>query len=256
MTSRGSAGAEQATVGDAGTRMSTNASHDGPRGAALAARPRPHVVAARRRHPAAGRRSSGCSRSRSTIVMPVITAGGHRRRGLAGRRLAAARRPAARARGRAADARRDRRSASGWSLLIVGGITSETAGLSGHLIDAQNTIEGWLQDLGIDPSTAENAKDTASASAQRGLQRCSTASSRDSRSSPRWSSSSSLTALSLFFLLKDGPTIRRWAERHLGVPRRWRTRSPSASLASLRGYFLGVTIVAAVQRGRGRRRAR
>ena len=28
----------------------------------------------------------------------------------------------------------------------------------------------------------------------------------------------SFTALSLFFLLKDGPLIRAWAERHMGVP--------------------------------------
>ena len=27
-----------------------------------------------------------------------------------------------------------------------------------------------------------------------------------------------MTVLSLFFLLKDGPTIRRWAEEHMGVP--------------------------------------
>ena len=52
----------------------------------------------------------------------------------------------------------------GMVLLIVGGITNETSGLSGQLNDAKNTIEGWLKDLGIDPSTAKNAKDSASSS--------------------------------------------------------------------------------------------
>ena len=53
-----------------------------------------------------------------------------------------------------------------------------------------------------------------------------------------------LTVLSLFFLLKDGPTIRRWAERHLGVPEPVARISTDRVLGSLRGYFLGVTIVA------------
>ena len=35
----------------------------------------------------------------------------------------------------------------------------------------------------------------------------------------------SLAALSLFFLLRDGPTMRGWVDRHLGVPQTWRRRS-------------------------------
>src|SRR4029450_5560906 len=53
-----------------------------------------------------------------------------------------------------------------------------------------------------------------------------------------------LTALSLFFLLKDGPTIREWGERHLGVPVPVAHTISRRVLQSLRGYFLGVTIVA------------
>ena len=60
-----------------------------------------------------------------------------------------------------------------------------------------------------------------------------------------------MTVLSLFFLLKDGPTIRCWTERHLGVPTDVAQRSPPPR-QSLRGYFLGVTIVA-LQRRSGRR---
>ena len=54
-----------------------------------------------------------------------------------------------------------------------------------------------------------------------------------------------MTALSLFFLLKDGPKIRSWAERHLGVPQPVARTITDRMLGSLRGYFLGVTIVAA-----------
>ena len=55
-----------------------------------------------------------------------------------------------------------------------------------------------------------------------------------------------MTVLSLFFLLKDGPTIRNWADGHLlGVPRQVAHTITQRVIGSLRGYFLGVTIVAA-----------
>ena len=53
-----------------------------------------------------------------------------------------------------------------------------------------------------------------------------------------------MAALSLFFLLKDGPTIRPWGERHLGVPLDVAKVVSQRTLGALRGYFLGVTIVA------------
>jgi putative heme transporter len=53
-----------------------------------------------------------------------------------------------------------------------------------------------------------------------------------------------MTVLSLFFLLKDGPRIRSWTERHLGVPTDVARTVTDRTLQSLRGYFLGVTIVA------------
>ena len=55
----------------------------------------------------------------------------------------------------------------------------------------------------------------------------------------------SFTALSLFFFLKDGPMIRAWVERHLGVPRPVGHIVVGRTLQSLRGYFVGVTAVAA-----------
>ena len=66
-----------------------------------------------------------------------------------------------------------------------------------------------------------------------------------------WSELSSLvfylamTALSLIFLLKDGPDIRAWSERHMGVPLPLAQTITRRSIQSLRGYFFGVTVVAA-----------
>jgi predicted PurR-regulated permease PerM len=55
----------------------------------------------------------------------------------------------------------------------------------------------------------------------------------------------SFTLLTLFFLLKDGPSMRRWVDRHLGVPPPVAQLITGGIIRSLRGYFLGVTIVAA-----------
>jgi predicted PurR-regulated permease PerM len=53
-----------------------------------------------------------------------------------------------------------------------------------------------------------------------------------------------LTFLSTFFLLKDGPQIRHWAEGHMRVTRRVAHGISQRVLQSLRGYFVGVTAVA------------
>ena len=55
----------------------------------------------------------------------------------------------------------------------------------------------------------------------------------------------SFFALSLFFLLKDGPSMRAAVDQHLGVPEKVAETITGGVITSLRGYFKGVTIVAA-----------
>ncbi len=55
----------------------------------------------------------------------------------------------------------------------------------------------------------------------------------------------SFFALSLFFLLKDGPSLRGAVDKHLGVPEKVAETITGGVITSLRGYFKGVTIVAA-----------
>jgi putative heme transporter len=130
-------------------------------------------------------------------------------------------------------------------LIIVGGITSELGSINSQLDGAKDTIAGWLQDAGIDPSQASDATKDASESATgaghalleglgEGIERLASL-----------AFFLALTALSLFFLLSDGPRIREWGERHAGVPRPVARIVTQRTLGALRGYFLGVTIVAA-----------
>ena len=53
------------------------------------------------------------------------------------------------------------------------------------------------------------------------------------------------SAFATFFLLKDGPSVRGFIDRHLGVPAEVATVITGNVIKSLRRYFLGVTIVAA-----------
>ena len=133
----------------------------------------------------------------------------------------------------------------GLFMMIIGGITNETSAIQGQLADAKDRIGGWLADAGIDESSVSSAKDAASSGLSDSF---STLLDGVLAGVERLSSLAffvAMTVLSLFFLLKDGPQIRAWAESHLGVPKPVAQTITRRVLGSLRGYFLGVTVVAA-----------
>jgi predicted PurR-regulated permease PerM len=129
--------------------------------------------------------------------------------------------------------------------VVVAGITSQAGDLSSHLDDAKNTIEGWLKDLGVDPSTAKDAKNEASSSSSNTVSTLLQGIAGGIKQLSSLVFFLAMTALSLLFLLADGPKIRAWGERHMGVPVPVAHTISTRTLQSLRGYFLGVTLVAA-----------
>jgi putative heme transporter len=130
-------------------------------------------------------------------------------------------------------------------LIIVGGITGEADGLREELASAQDTLAGWAADLGVDRDAAESAKDDASSTLSDAVPTLLGGLALGLKALSSLVVFLSLTALSLFFLLKDGPAIRRWAEGHMRVPRPVAHQIGNRVLESLRGYFVGVTLVAA-----------
>ena len=127
---------------------------------------------------------------------------------------------------------------------VIGGITSELGSLKEQLNAAKDTIESWLRDAGVSPDAAANAKKDLSSSADGAVKGL-----LDGVSSGLKALSSlvfflAMTTLSLIFLLSDGPKIRAWAERHMGVPQTVAHTVTGRTLESLRGYFLGLTIIA------------
>jgi predicted PurR-regulated permease PerM len=135
--------------------------------------------------------------------------------------------------------------ALGVILATLAGITSQLAGLGGELDAAKAQGAGWLQDLGVSAHTAQTTTLDLSQTIDRAVPALLNGLVGGLRSLSSLVVFLSLTALSLFFLLKDGRTIRAWAERHMRVPDRVAHQMTGRVLQSLRGYFVGVTIVAA-----------
>jgi putative heme transporter len=130
-------------------------------------------------------------------------------------------------------------------VIVVGGITGEADALRTQLSSAKDTITGWLTDLGVDRDAANAAKDDASSAVSGAVPALLEGIAVGVKRLSSLAFFLGLTALSLFFLLKDGPLIRRWAEGHMRVPRPVAHQMGERVLQSLRGYFLGVTMVAA-----------
>ena len=132
-----------------------------------------------------------------------------------------------------------------FAVMIVGGISSQASALSPKLAQGADKIQGWLHDLGVSSGSAQQANSDASKGLSEGFHALLTGVGTGIEALASLAVFLSFTALSLFFFLKDGPVIRAWAERHLGVPPPVARIVLTRTLQSLRGYFLGVTAVAA-----------
>ncbi len=127
-------------------------------------------------------------------------------------------------------------------LLVFSGVAEQSSEIEAGVSDAVDQVEGWVNDAGANDtsSATEDAKgDVADAGKTllnglaQGIQ--------------------GLTSLVFFltfsvfstlFLLKDGPAVRRFIDRHMGLPSTVATTISGNLIDSLRRYFLGVTYVA------------
>jgi putative heme transporter len=132
----------------------------------------------------------------------------------------------------------------GVGLIVLTGIASQADSLSARLQDGAQQLEVWVHDLGVKAPTAAEANSGASASVSDAFQALTQGLLGGVDRLASLAVFLSFTALSLFFLLKDGPQIGGFVERHLGVPVPVAHSILGRVAGSMRGYFLGVTIVA------------
>jgi predicted PurR-regulated permease PerM len=134
--------------------------------------------------------------------------------------------------------------AVGVALLILTGITSEAGGLRQDLGSAADKLRGYLEDAGVAAPSAADAQQSASSAVSKAFDVLLRGLGAGISGVASLAVFLSFTALSLFFLLKDGPAIRGWAERHTGVPLSVAHAIAGRTLQALRGYFAGVTAIA------------
>jgi predicted PurR-regulated permease PerM len=130
-------------------------------------------------------------------------------------------------------------------LLVLAGIASQADSLSERLREGASEVEALVRDLGVSASTAADANADGSASIGAGFEALTHGLIGGVDKLASLAVFLSFTALSLFFMLKDAPTIGGFVARHLGVPAPLGHSILSRVASSLRGYFLGVTVVAA-----------
>lgn len=129
-------------------------------------------------------------------------------------------------------------------VLVIGGITGHRSAISSQARTAASKGQSWLEQAGVDRSGATAATASLEADTPKVISTLLTGIVHGIRGLTSVVFELSLALLSTFFLLKDGPSIRRWVEGCLGVPRPVAETITDSVITSLRGYFLGVTIVA------------
>ena len=130
-------------------------------------------------------------------------------------------------------------------VVVIAGITGQRAELSAQAAAGADKLQSWLADAGVDSSSAAGATATVKQAAPDMVSTLVHGIVHGIRGLASVLFGLSFAALGTFFLLKDGPVMRRWVDGHVGLPRPVATVVSSSVIKSLRGYFRGVTFVAA-----------
>ena len=129
------------------------------------------------------------------------------------------------------------------AFMVFGGIYEQSDQIKAAASEALDQLQAWMNDAGAG-GTSSTADQVSRSTAQTG-----TALLQGVANGIKELTSLvffvTFTVFSTFFLLKDGPTVRAFVDRHLGVPREVATIITGNVIRSLRRYFLGVTYVAA-----------
>lgn len=127
------------------------------------------------------------------------------------------------------------------ALLVVRGILGESGAIGSGMSGALDELQSWLDSLGVTQSDVKNELEHSIPKIGKSLL---------SGAGSIVTSVTSIatvvvfTAFSTFFLLKDGPSMRRWAETHSGLPESVARVITGDTIHALQAYFTGVTIVA------------
>ena len=130
-------------------------------------------------------------------------------------------------------------------VIVISGITGQEGEIGKHASAAADKAESWLTSAGVDQSGASSAESSMKSDVPSVISTLTKGVIDGIKGLTSVAFGLSLAVLSLFFLLKDGPSLRAWVDRHLGLPEPVARTITGGVITSLRGYFRGVTIVSA-----------
>ena len=134
--------------------------------------------------------------------------------------------------------------ALGIVVIVIAGLTGQSSEISSEAAAGVDRLQGWLTSLGVDSSSASGAASTAKSAAPDVISTLVHGVVHGIRGLASVLFGLSFAALGTFFLLKDGPQMRNWLDRHVGLPKAVAYTITGAVIGSVRGYFRGVTLVA------------
>jgi predicted PurR-regulated permease PerM len=130
-------------------------------------------------------------------------------------------------------------------VVVLGGLRAQRDDIAGNMSSAVDKLGNWLSDLGVDESGVSSAENHVTTSTPDVISTLTQGILNAIQGLTSLAFALSFAMLGVFFFLKDGPTLRRWIDGHVGLPPKVAQTVSGGVLRSLRGYFLGVTIVAA-----------
>jgi putative heme transporter len=129
-------------------------------------------------------------------------------------------------------------------VIVIAGITGQSSAISAQAAEGADRLRAWLTDLGVNSSSAAGATSTAKSAVPHMISTLVHGVVNGITGLASVLFGLSFAALGTFFLLKDGPQMRHWLDRHVGLPQPVAQTITAALIRSLRGYFRGVTLVA------------
>jgi putative heme transporter len=130
-------------------------------------------------------------------------------------------------------------------VVVLGGLRAQRGDIAGNANEAVQRIGSWLSDLGVDQSGVSSAENHVTTTTPDVISTLTKGIINGIRGLASLAFALSFAMLGVFFFLKDGPSLRRWIDGHMGLPPDVAQTVTGGVMRSLRGYFLGVTIVAA-----------
>jgi putative heme transporter len=130
-------------------------------------------------------------------------------------------------------------------VLVLAGIKDQSAKIKDELSKGVGHAQTYLKDVGVSKSTSREVGSRTKADTATGVKVLLKGAIPKIRKLASVILGLSFVLLSLFFILKDGPGMQRWIDSHAGLPQDVMHVVTSGIGRSLRGYFRGVTIVAA-----------